>query len=45
MLQRIEEIIEVTINLQMELDNYLSKLRNDMDEPHNRIQELCNQNE
>ena len=36
---------EVTINLQMELDNYLSKLRNDLDEPHNRNQELRNQNE
>ena len=44
-LQRIEEMNAVTINLQMELDNYLSKLRNDMDEPHNRNQELRNQNE
>ena len=44
-LQRIEEMNEVTINLQMELDNYLSKLRNDLDEPHNRNQELRNQNE
>ena len=44
-LQRTEEMNEVTINLQMELDNYLSKLRNDLDEPHNRNQELRNQNE
>ena len=36
---------EVTINLQMEMDNYLSKLRNDLDERHNRNQELRNQNE
>ena len=41
-LQRIEEMNEVTINLQMELDNYLSKLLNDLDEPHNRNQELRN---
>ena len=44
-LQRIEEMNEVTINLQMELDNYLSKLRNDLDEPHSRNQQLPNQNE
>ena len=44
-LQRIEEMNELTINIQIEMDNYLSKLRNDLDEPHNRNQELRNQNE